>query len=507
VARALAVRLSDRGQPTVFLRPGAAVTNGDPQAFTADLSDPRQVEEVLGYVRKHHGPPGGLVHLLPLATPHPDESWGARLGREVRSLFLLAHGLADDLHSAAASGPAFLLAATAMGGTFGAGCPAGTPLPASFFAGQGGVAGIVKSLAHEWPDVLARVVDLEGETPAAEAADRLLGELGDADGPVEVGHLGPRRVTLQCRPAPLDVRGTPALVMGPETTILLTGGARGITAAVAHELGRRYRPTLVLVGRSALPAEEEADDVAGLTSAAEIKAALAARVRREGRSATPAVVEGAYQRLLHDREIRGNLARLRQAGARVHYRTADVRDESAFAAVVADVYGRFGRLDGVVHGAGVIQDKLIRDKTPESFDRVFGTKVDSARILSRCLRFESLQFCVFFSSVAGRFGNRGQTDYAAANEVLGKLALEMDRRTPGRVVSVAWGPWSGVGMVSDLEQHLGQRGLRMVPPDVGPSFLVEELLFGRKGDVEVVIAGEVGQLARPPRAGGRVLTS
>src|SRR5205807_1104433 len=109
---------------------------------------------------------------------------------------------------------AFLLAATAMGGSFGAGCPAGAPLPASFFPGQGGVAGLVKSLAHEWPDVLARVVDLEGEIPAVEAAACLLAELGDADGPVEVGYRGSRRITLQCRPEPLNVQGTPALALG-----------------------------------------------------------------------------------------------------------------------------------------------------------------------------------------------------------------------------------------------------------------------------------------------------
>ncbi len=503
VARELAARLAERGQPAVILRMGAAVANGDPRAFTADLSDPRQVEEVLACVRQHCGPPAGLVHLLPLASSPPGESWDARLGREVKSLFLLARGLAGDLGGAADSGPAFLLAATGLGGSFGAGCPAGMPLPASFFPGQGGVAGLIKSLAHEWADVLVRVVDFESDAAAADTADRLLAELADADGPVEVGHRGSQRLTLRCRPAPLDTTAAPVLALGQETTILLTGGARGITAAVACELARRFRPTLVLVGRSPLPEEDDPADVAGLTAPAEIKAALSARLRREGRSATPAVVEVAYQRLLHDREIRANLAHLRQAGARVHYCSADVRDENALAAVIEDTCRRFGGIDGVIHGAGVIQDKLIRDKTPESFDRVFGTKVDGARSLARCLRFDRLKFCVFFTSVAGRFGNRGQSDYAAANEVLGKLALELDRRGPCRVVSLAWGPWSGIGMVSDLEQHLGQRGLQMIPPEVGPAFLVEELLFGRKGDVEVVVAGEVGQLARPERAGRR----
>src|SRR5262249_7897530 len=169
------------------------------------------------------------------------------------------------------------------------------------------------------------------------------------------------------------------------------------------------QPNLVLVGRSPLPEESEAPDTAGITGPAELKTALIARLRREGRPASPAIIETAYQRLLHDREIRANVERLKQAGARVHYYQADVRDEAAFPALLDDVYRRFGTIDGVIHGAGVIQDKLIRDKTPESYERVFGTKVESALILSRHLKFEQLKFCVFFASVAGRFGNRGQS--------------------------------------------------------------------------------------------------
>jgi acyl transferase domain-containing protein/NAD(P)H-dependent flavin oxidoreductase YrpB (nitropropane dioxygenase family)/NAD(P)-dependent dehydrogenase (short-subunit alcohol dehydrogenase family) len=496
IARCLAGLLRARGQPAALLCPrSAGPANGDDTVFHTDRADPRQVADLLGRVRERWGAIAGLIHLLPLAAAPAGEPWQERLNREVKSLFLLARGLADDLCAAASSGPTFLLGVTGMGGAFGA----DGLLSDSFFPGQGGVAGLVKSLAHEWPDVLVRALDLEMDLAPAEAARCLLAELGDADGPVEIGYRAGRRWTLECRAAPLDTAAAPALALGPQSTILLTGGARGITAAVALELACRYQPTLVLVGRSALPDDAEPGDTAALTEAADLKAALVARARREGRPATAAVVEAAYQRLLHDREIRGNLARLRQAGARVHYYAADVRDEAALAGVLAEVYRRSGRLDGVIHGAGVIQDKLIRGKTPESFDRVFGTKVHSAHILARHLRFEELQLCAFFTSVAGRFGNRGQADYAAANEVLSKLARDLDRRGPCRVVSVIWGPWAGIGMVSELEQHLGRRGLQMIPADVGPRLFDEELRFGKKGECEVVIAGDVGQLARPAR--------
>jgi acyl transferase domain-containing protein/NAD(P)H-dependent flavin oxidoreductase YrpB (nitropropane dioxygenase family)/NAD(P)-dependent dehydrogenase (short-subunit alcohol dehydrogenase family) len=490
IAAALARRLSALGQKVALVR----ATPGENVRY-ADLTNPQAVEDLLVQIRGQCGPIKGLIHLLPLAPPRDGQSWAERLQLDVKSLFLLARGVADELQKAAQASNPVLLAATCMGGTFGSGAKA--RLANDFSPGQGGVAGLIKSLAHEWPNALVRVVDVDRHTAAERLAAVLLAELGDPNGPIEVGYQKERRLTLQCVPSPLEGSGTTPLPLNRDSTVLLTGGARGITAAVALELARRYQPNLILVGRSPLPEESETTETAGITGAAELKAALIARLRREGRPASPAIVESTYQRLLQDREIRGNIERLKQAGARVHYYQADVRDDTALSAVLDDVYRRFGTIDGVIHGAGVIQDKLIRDKTPESYDRVFGTKVESALILSRRLKFEQLKFCVFFASVAGRFGNRGQSDYAAANEVLSKLAVDLDRRWRARFVSIAWGPWSSIGMVSELEQHLGQRGLQMIPPDIGPLFLDEELRLGRKGECEVIIAGDVGQLACP----------
>jgi NAD(P)-dependent dehydrogenase (short-subunit alcohol dehydrogenase family) len=383
-----------------------------------------------------------------------------------------------------------LLAATAMGGTMGF----GGDLPADFSAGHGGVAGFTKCLGHEWPEVTVRVVDVDGETPAPRLVEQLLAELGDPDGPFEVGRAGGRRVTWQVEPGPLAT-DSPAVELGPDSTVLITGGTRGITAKIAIELAKRYQPRLVLVGSSPLPAEEPAD-TAGLTGAAEVKVAL---MKRLGDGAKPAAVEAAYKRLLKDREIRGNLDAIRQAGGTVEYRAVDVRDAAAFGALL-DELAAAGGIAGVIHGAGVIEDKLLRDKTPESFDRVFGTKVDSALTLAHKLDPARLKFFSLFASITSRYGNRGQADYAAANEVLSKLACDLDRRWPGRVVSVAWGPWAEVGMVADLEKHLVARGLKLIEPAVGAKLAVDEVVFGTKGEPEVLVAGGTEQAARPGRA-------
>ena len=197
---------------------------------------------------------------------------------------------------------------------------------------------------------------------------------------------------------------------------------------------------------------------------------------------------------------------LKRTGSTVEYAQVDVRDADALKTTLARWRDQYGPPVGLIHGAGVIHDKLLCDKTPESFDKVIGTKLDGALTLAGLIEPDALKFAAFFSSVAGRFGNRGQADYAAANDVLNKLALWLDRRWEGRVVSMIWGPWSGVGMVSDLEGHLGRQGLGMITPGEGRARLGDELAFGLKGNVEVIVAGDLGNLVDPTEAESTVMS-
>ena len=359
---------------------------------------------------------------------------------------------------------------------------------------QGAISGLLKSLAREWPAVRIRAVDLDLDEPTALLATNLLAECGAGDEQVEIGYRDGRRLALEPVIEPLSSHVE--LMLDQDAVVLITGGARGITADAALELAERYHPTLVLAGRSPLPQPEEDPETIGKDTARELKAILIARRRASGQSVTPIEIEHDYQGLLNEREIRETLRALREHGATVEYHAVDVRDEQTFGALIEATYARHGRIDGVIHGAGIIEDKLLKDKTAESFDRVVRTKVESAWVLSRYLRPSSLRFLVFFSSVAGRFGNRGQSDYAAANEVLNKLALYLDQRWPARVVSINWGPWEKRGMVSaELQQAFAQRGLALVPAAEGRRMFDAELRQGTKGDVEVVIAGSTKQWA------------
>jgi acyl transferase domain-containing protein/NAD(P)H-dependent flavin oxidoreductase YrpB (nitropropane dioxygenase family) len=505
VARAFAADLKARGYRVIRVKHGVApgsVAEADGTCLWADLTSPAAVATLLDRVRER-GRLAALVHALPLGELPPSGldlvTWSARMGPELRGLFLLVRAGAESLCRAAREGGACLIAATGLGGGF---ASAGTA-PDDFFPGHGGIAGLVKTLAREWPEVRARVVDLDPRGDVEMLAANLVSEFLAADERIEVGYLDRRRVALAAVEAPLARVAPPGggIELAPEEPIVVTGGARGITAAVAADLARRWRPTLLLVGTSPLPPEREDPATTAIDAGPALKAVLHDQLSRQGHPFGPADLERAYQSLRRQREIRANLGRLRDAGATVAYSQADVRDAAVMRRVLDDWQHRFGPIAGLIHGAGVIHDRWLRDKSPEAFDRVLGTKIEGALTLAGLLDPEALRFAAFFSSVAGRFGNRGQSDYAAANETLNKLALWLDRRWAGRVVSVIWGPWSGVGMVSDLEAHLGRRGLGMIPPAVGATKLGDELERGAKGDVEVIVAGELGSLLEGPGSG------
>ena len=288
IARLMADQLADLGQCVVFLGPSQGPASGrDSGDFHADLTNLEAVADVIRRVREKHGHVSGLIHLAPLAEAVEGEPWDRRAWRDVKSLYLLARELGDEIRQSGRDGKAFLLAATGLGGGFGFEADA----TATAMPGHGGVLGFVKCLAQEWPEVLVRAVDLNAAGPHTELAEALFRELCCRQGPVEVGYLGRRRLTWEPRPAALlpDEEAPPPFA--PGEPVLITGGARGITAAIALDLARRFRPTLLIVGRSELPSEQEPAETASLTTAESIKAALIARMQPEGRLPAPGLVE------------------------------------------------------------------------------------------------------------------------------------------------------------------------------------------------------------------------
>jgi len=166
-----------------------------------------------------------------------------------------------------------------------------------------------------------------------------------------------------------------------------------------------------------------------------------------------------------------------------------VRDAEALRDFLDGVRTTYGGIDALFHAAGALEDKLFKAKDWSSFERVYTTKTTPLPLIAALA--DQAKLVVLFSSMSGAFGNRGQCDYAAANSVLDTAATVLaERGSRAKVVSIAWGPWKGAGMVTPgLEEEMGKRGLALLPPDEGSAFFWSEVNSARDANV-IAMAGD-----------------
>jgi acyl transferase domain-containing protein/NAD(P)H-dependent flavin oxidoreductase YrpB (nitropropane dioxygenase family)/NAD(P)-dependent dehydrogenase (short-subunit alcohol dehydrogenase family) len=267
-----------------------------------------------------------------------------------------------------------------------------------------------------------------------------------------------------------------ALGLNSESVVVFIGGARGVAARTAIALAASGC-RIELTGRTPwpMPADE--------ASLPEDERATREALIGQGDGARE--IDRRIRTIRAQREIGRTVEQITAAGGQASYRTLDSRDESAVRRLIEDVHGRHGRIDGVIHAAGVIEDRRMAEKHGESFRNVFDTKVSAARALLAQLTETKVwpSFVAFFGSISALLGNRGQTDYAAANDALDALGRRWHADTGERAVTVHWGPWAPSaehgGMVSpELAREYERRNVAMLDPDEATAAFVRELAYG-----------------------------
>ncbi len=346
---------------------------------------------------------------------------------------------------------------------------------------MGALSGIAKSLAKEWPEARCLAIDLDRTEGLPLSCRRALEcWMGKAPSEIAVhkGQLWTLRhdKTAEANDAPL----------APHAVVVATGGARGVTFELVRELARTQALRIVILARTG-GVEESASPIKGLNDVQQKEKAKAA-LTASGKRGTPAEVkrwiENEHTRL----DITKNLQSLRDLGSEVELIACDVADLSALGRVVDGIKARHGGVDLLVHGAGREESKLLADKDPEAFERVFAPKARAGLSLYVSLKPKRM---LTMGSVAGRFGNAGQADYSASNELLAALS-----RAEGRdIVNVDWTAWGDVGMATkDAVKHvLESSGVEFLPAAIGARLGAALALSTFKGDV--VVAGELGLFA------------
>jgi NAD(P)-dependent dehydrogenase (short-subunit alcohol dehydrogenase family) len=148
----------------------------------------------------------------------------------------------------------------------------------------------------------------------------------------------------------------------------------------------------------------------------------------------------------------------------------------------------WGGITGVIHGAGVLADRLIEKKTAQDFDSVYSTKIKGLETLLGSVDLDKLKHLVLFSSAAGFFGNPGQSDYAVANEVLNKTAYQFKQRYPHcHVITFNWGPWDGGMVTESLKKLFAERGIQIIPIEGGTQIFVNAFRISRERGPQILV--------------------
>ena len=318
-------------------------------------------------------------------------------------------------------------------------------LPAPQSAALGG---FFKTLMLEAPQYSTKVIEIQREVEdsaiaASEKARIVLDELRDStrsDHEIrytfQADHLSYRRYIKTLTQFERKISQLPLKHHG---VYIVSGGLGGLGLIFSEYLVKNFQCKLVLLGRSALQAEQEE-----------------------------------------------KLNQLKVYHPDILYLQADVSKSEAVEAVVNTAKARFSQINGVIHSAGITKDAFILKKSKEELDQVLAPKIYGALNLDHATREEKLDVFILFSSVAGVLGNVGQCDYAYANHFLDAFAesrghLTKEQKRYGQTLSINWPYWEEGGMLlipDEIALAKQQMGLYPLPTKVGIQYWEEFLQSG-----------------------------
>ncbi len=467
---------------------------------TALVLDPgTPTDDVLAHLEQWcaEGPVSGVYWLAALddegdLTAYDLPTWHEALRRRVKVLYATMRRLWDD--------GAFLVSATRLGGYH------GYSAAGAASALGGAVTGFTKSYKKERPGALVKAVDLPVDRKTAAVADLLIEETLRDPGCVEIGRVDGRRFGIALLEQPFPARGSDGaadtdteagMPLTSDSVVLVTGAAGSIVSAITADLAVASGGTFHLLDLTPAPDRADPDIAAFRTEPASLKGTIAARLKERGEKPTPVLID---RELAHVERLEAALTcieAVEAAGGTAHYYAVDLTDAAAVGSVMDQVRERSGRVDVLLHAAGVEISRNLPEKEPREFDLVFDVKTTGWFNVWQAARTMEVGAVVAFSSVAGRFGNNGQTDYAAANDLLCKVVSSLRAIRPQtRGLALDWTAWGGIGMATrgSIPKIMEMAGVQVLPPEAGVAWIRRELTASPFSG-EVVVAGALGMMA------------
>lgn len=388
--------------------------------------------------------------------------------------------------------PTKIVCLTAMNGAMGLG---DKPVTDPSF---GALAGFYKSLRKEWADTNVRIVDLNPEKALAESIEFLVDEIERQGLGVEIAYPDGVRQVIKLDEQNISDEST--IHFTDQDTLLVTGGGSGIANQVVQEMARRYPVNFIIVDITELPEDIESLATLDETGLQALKNEIRTRLQQEHDKVTPVMLNREFGPIEKAIEVYKNLSALRNDGRKVEYVVSDVRDTQTLEQGLNRARAVTGPITALVHAAGIDKSHLLEQKSVDEFQNVFSIKASGALNLLHLTQDDPLNVAVAFASIAGRFGNAAQLDYAAANHFLNLWARMMqDTHENLHAVSINWSGWKDVGIAwrNDLvRERSAELGLNLIEVHEGVAAFLNEVTHNSQ-HVQVIYNKGLGDFLEP----------
>ncbi|MFX1481372.1 MAG: KR domain-containing protein, partial [Promethearchaeota archaeon] len=320
--------------------------------------------------------------------------------------------------------------------------------------------------------------------------EQILQELLIWDNVEEIAYDGNIRYTLLRKK--IEIPEHIKLSVSEEDVFLVTGGAQGITFACIDELTNHIKPQLILLGL----APYDVSLIQYLNSPSEMlnekKEELIYSLKSKNERVTPVMINKEWKKFLDKLDTLGNIEHLRKKGLSVQYYEVDVTNDEKMNNIFQEINDLTKNSKVcVIHGAGIEESKSFLNKNLNVAHKVVDVKVGGLSNILRNLNLENIKYFIAFSSIAGRYGNRGQIDYAFANAYLSRIAWKFNQeKIP--FLTFDWTAWADIGMATQGStlQILTQAGVTPIPSHIGVKIFSKLILNNQRG--EYLIAGDLG---------------
>jgi phosphopantetheine--protein transferase-like protein len=277
-----------------------------------------------------------------------------------------------------------------------------------------------------------------------------------------------------------------------DDVLLVTGGAQGITFACIDELTNHIKPQLILLGLA--PYDDSLYEYLGqFPQKLEVKKQEITNVlKSKQEKVTPVMIKREWKHFLDKLDTLRNIESLRKKGLEVQYYEVDITNDEKMQEVFQQVQEKTGKpINIVIHGAGIEESKSFLNKNLKMAHKVVDVKVGGFLNVLKYLPLQDIKYIITFSSVAGRYGNQGQIDYAYANAFLSRLAWNFTKSSIP-FLTINWTAWADIGMAThgSTLQILTQAGVIPVPSQIGTNIFSKLVLHGFKG--EYIVGGNLG---------------